>query len=255
MLALRSHDIELVSIARRGAGDEQFPIADAADPHRMASLIPEIEIADHADAPGIGCEHHERHAIDAVERHRMRAELVVEPLMGAFAKQIEIEIGQDGRKAIGIIEINDLVAEAGPQLVAFRTVRQRAGKQAGLVNARERRGFAVLADRLDIGGLRQERAHDVPVALGMQAEIVERVGMSALDDRIGLGGQFGHEASLVFETIFEASRSAERAATRVGEPVRIRSRRTPFRSGRSPAAVRRLAGSAGHSRGCVMVSR
>ena len=46
----------------------------------------------------------------------------------------------------------------------------------------------MLADRLDIGGLRQERAHDVLVALGVQAEIVEGIGMAALDDRIGLGG-------------------------------------------------------------------
>ena len=74
--------------------------------------VPEIEVADHADAPGVGREHHERDAIDAFERHRMRAELVVEAQMGAFAEQIKIEIGQDRRKAIGVFEIDDVVAEA-----------------------------------------------------------------------------------------------------------------------------------------------
>ena len=64
------------------------------------------------------------------------------------------------------------------------------------MNARQRRGFAMLVDRLDLRGLGQERAHHGLVALGMQAEIVERIGVAAFDDRIGLGGQFGHEASL-----------------------------------------------------------
>ena len=161
LLALRADDLEFVAIAGRGAGDEQLPIAVAAHPHRMPPRIPEIEIADHADAPRVGREHHERHAVDAVERHRMGAELVVKPLMGAFAEQIQIEVGQDRRKAVGILEIDDVVAEAGAQLVALRAVRQCAGEQAGIVDARQRRRFAVLADGLDIGGLRQERAHDV----------------------------------------------------------------------------------------------
>ena len=128
----------------------------------------------------------------------MRAELVVEPLVGAFAEQIEVEVGQDRRKAIGVVEIDHGVAEAGAQLVALRAVRQRAGEQPGVVNARELRGFAVLADRLDVRGLGQERAHHGLVALGMEAEIVKGIGVAAFDDRIGFGGQFGHEASSAF---------------------------------------------------------
>ena len=196
LLALRADDVEFVVIAGGGVGHEQLPIADAAHPHRMPPRIPEVEIADHADAPRVGREHHEGDAGNAVQRHRMRAELVVDALMGAFAEQIEIEVGQHRRKAIGIVEIDHGVAEAGAQLVALGAVRQRADEQAGVMNARERRRLAVLADRLDIGGLRQEGAHDVAVALGMQAEIMEGIGVAAFDDRIGLGGQFGHEASL-----------------------------------------------------------
>ena len=43
--------------------------------------------------------------------------------------------------------------------------------------------LAMLADRLDVGRLRQERTHDAPVTFGVQAEVVEGIGMTALDDR------------------------------------------------------------------------
>ena len=195
MLALRADDIEFIMIARGGMGHEQLPIADAAHPHRMPPRIPEIEIADDADPPRIGGEHHERHAVDAVERHRMRAKLVVNPLMGAFAQQIQIEVGQHGRKAVGVVEIDHGLAEAGAQLVALGAVRQRAGEQSGVMNARQRRRFAMLVDRIDLRRLRQERAHHGLVALGVKAEIMKGIGVAAFDNRVGLRGQFGHEAS------------------------------------------------------------
>ncbi len=100
-------------------GHKQFPIADAAHPHRMPPRIPEIEFADYADPPRVGSEHHECHAVNAIQRRRMRAELVVDPLMGAFAQKIQIEIGQHGRKAVGIVEIDHGLAEAGAQLVTL----------------------------------------------------------------------------------------------------------------------------------------
>ncbi len=198
LLALRPDDVELVVIAGGGTRHEQLPIAGAAHPHRVPARIPVVEIADHGDPPRIGREHHEGHAVDAVERHRMRAELVVEPLVGAFAKQMKIEIGQDRRKAIGVVEFDHGIAEAGPQLVAPGPVRQRAGEQAGIVNARKLRCLAMFADCLDVRCFGQERAHHVPAALGMKAEIAEGVGVAAFHDRIGLRGQFGHRASLVF---------------------------------------------------------
>ena len=92
MLALRADDIELIVVARPGAGHKQLPIADAAHAHRMSPRIPEIEIADHADPTRVGSQHHEGHSIDAVERHRMRAKLVVKLLMGTFAQQIKVEV-------------------------------------------------------------------------------------------------------------------------------------------------------------------
>ena len=66
----------------------------------------------------------------------MRAKLVVNSLMGAFAQQIQIEIAHDRRKAVGIIKVDHGLAEAGAQLVAPRAVRKRAGEQSGVMNAR-----------------------------------------------------------------------------------------------------------------------
>ena len=108
--------------------------------------------------------------------------------MGAFAEQVKVEVAQDRRKAVGVIEFDDVVAEARAQLIARWAVWQRAGEQAGFVDSLEFGPFAVLADRLDIGGLGQEGAHNVLAALAVQAEIVKGVGMLALDDRISLGG-------------------------------------------------------------------
>ncbi|GCC48612.1 hypothetical protein chiPu_0032951, partial [Chiloscyllium punctatum] len=110
----------------------------------------------------------------------MRTERVVNPLMRAFAEQIEIEIAQDRRKAVGVLQLDDVVAESGAELVARRAVRQGAREQAGIMDPRQRCGFAMLADRLDIGGIRQEGAHDVAIPLGVQAEIVERIGVATL---------------------------------------------------------------------------
>ncbi|MET3262896.1 hypothetical protein ABIF38_004402 [Bradyrhizobium japonicum] len=195
MLAVAPDDLELVVVADPCTRDEQFPVARAAHAHRMAPSVPEIEVADHADPARIRRQHHEADTVDTVERHRMRAERVVDALMRALAEQIEIEIAQDRRKPVGILQLDDVVAEAGAELVARRAVRQGTCEQAGVMDPRQRRRLAMLADRLDIAGIGQEGAHDVAVPLGVKPEIVEGVGVAALDDGIGLGGQFAHATS------------------------------------------------------------
>ena len=125
----------------------------------------------------------------------MRAELVVDPPVGAFAQQIKIEVAKHGREAVGVVEIDGVFAEAGAELVALGAVGQRAGKQAGIVNALERRRFAMLADRFDIRSFGDESAYHAVAALAVQAEITKRIGMLAFDDCRGLGGQLGDEAS------------------------------------------------------------
>src|SRR3954466_13589443 len=122
----------------------------------MPARIPKIEVADDADPPRIGSKYNESDPISPVERHRVRTELVVEPLMGAFAEQIEIEIAQHRREAVGVLEFDDVVAEAGAQLVSPGAVRQRASEQSRIVNPRQRSSLAVLAHGLAVGGFWQD---------------------------------------------------------------------------------------------------
>ena len=173
VLAVGADNIKFVMIAGLGVRNEQLPIADPAHAHWMAPCVPEIEIADHADPPRIGREHDEAHPGNAIQRHRMRAKLVVDSLMGAFAQKIEIEVAQNRRKAVGVVELDHGLAETGAQLVALGAVRKRAGKQACVMNARQRCRFAMFADRLDVRRLGQERAYYRLVALFVEAEIMK----------------------------------------------------------------------------------
>ena len=134
--AVRPDDLVFVFVARARRRHEDFPEAVAAHPHGMAAAIPEIEVADHADAPGVGGKHHEGDPGDSFEHQRMGAELVVEMQMRAFAEQIEIEIGQHRRKAVRVLDLDHLLAVTGAQVVARRAVGQRTGEQPGLVDAR-----------------------------------------------------------------------------------------------------------------------
>ncbi len=197
MLAMRTKNIELVVIADLGMRNEQLPIATAAHAHRMAPRVPEVEITDHADALGIGREHDEADTFGAVDRHRMRAELVVQPQVVAFAEQVKVVIAQDRQEAVGIVEIDDMIAEMRAQAVALQAAGQGTGEQAGIVDAPHRRDATAFADRLDARCFRQEGAdHGVVVAVGMLAEIAKRVGVPTFDDRKRLGRKLGHEDSL-----------------------------------------------------------
>ena len=56
--------------------------------------------------------------------------------MIAFAEQIEIELGQHRRKAVGILQLDLAVAEAGAQPVVLGIV-ERPREQTGRVDALE----------------------------------------------------------------------------------------------------------------------
>ena len=78
----------------------------------------------------------------------MGAELVVELEVRALAEQIKIEVGQDRRKAIGVLQLDLAVAEARAQPVVAVAGRDRPGEQAGLVDARQFADLARVVDHL-----------------------------------------------------------------------------------------------------------
>ena len=125
----------------------------------------------------------------------MGAKLFVKPLVGAFAEQIKVVVGQHRRKAIGVVEIDHGLAEAGAQLIRGRAVGKKSRKQAVVVNARQRRRLAMRRDRVHLVRFGKEGAHDRSAAFGVGAEILEGIGVSPFKDRIGFGGELGHAAS------------------------------------------------------------
>src|SRR5438876_8677099 len=103
----------------------------------MTPAIPKIEVADYAHPLRRRRKDGKRHAFNAVEHHGMRAEPLVEMYMRPFAKQIEIEIGQDRRKAIGILELDLAFAVARAQTVVAGAVDQPPHEEARSVGAFE----------------------------------------------------------------------------------------------------------------------
>src|SRR4051812_25077184 len=117
MLATWAGNIEFVVIAGLDVRYEQFPITGAAHAHWMAASVPKIEVADDADPLRVRRKHHESDAVDAIQGHGVRAEFVIEALVGAFTEEIKVEVAQHRRKTIGVVEIDDLVAKLRAQLI------------------------------------------------------------------------------------------------------------------------------------------
>ena len=76
----------------------------------MDAAVPAVEVADHADAIGVGRPHREVHADGRADGDAVRAELLERAVMGALAEQVEIEVGQDAAVAIGIVDLDDVAA-------------------------------------------------------------------------------------------------------------------------------------------------
>ena len=90
----------------------------------------------------------------------MRAELVVEMHMRPFAEQIEIEIGQDRREAVGIFELDLAFAVARTQAVVSRPIGQTALEQAGVMDALKIVFVTLFVDDGNPLGIRKEDAND-----------------------------------------------------------------------------------------------
>ena len=85
--------------------------------------------------------------------------------MRAFAEQMQIEIGQDRRKAVGVLELDLAVAEARAQPIVRVARGDRPGEQAGVVDARQFADVPGVVDHLDLGGVGQKHAHHRRVVL------------------------------------------------------------------------------------------
>ena len=88
--------------------------AGREQPHRVDAAVPAVEVADHADAIGVG-RPHARNATPVVVPtvDAVRAELLEGAEVRAFAEQMQIEVGEDAAVAIRIVDLDDVIAGEG----------------------------------------------------------------------------------------------------------------------------------------------
>ncbi len=201
-LAVRALDLKLVDLAAPQPRQEQLPdAAFDALAHRMAAAVPAIEGADHRDPLRVRRPDQEGGPLDALEGHRVGAELLVEAEVAALGHQVDVELAQDRREAVGIVDLDRARAGLQAQAIAKagRAVRQRQHEQAIGVHPGELAGgmAARRVDQPDPGGLGLEAAHD-QAAVGdlVHAELAERVAVVAAHQRLDRGRIDGGRSGL-----------------------------------------------------------
>ena len=104
---LRRSNLELVVLAVARAGDEDLPDAARLEPpHRVDAAVPRVEVADDADALGVGRPDAEMHAGGLADAHRVRAELVVDARVLALREQVGVVLGDDAAVAIRVVDLD-----------------------------------------------------------------------------------------------------------------------------------------------------
>src|SRR5216684_854217 len=108
-VSIRTNDFEFVNGAFGQFGKENFPDAGgAARAHGMDAAVPTIEVADDADAARAGRPDGKVDAANAFEGDEMRAEFLVGVVVATFAHEIQVELGEDARKSVGVVEFKRL---------------------------------------------------------------------------------------------------------------------------------------------------
>src|SRR6476620_1873009 len=125
----------------------------------------------------------------------MGAQLFVEMHMRPFAEQVEIEIRQDRRKTVRILDFDLPFAITRPHAVAAQSFRQTTLEQTGVVNASQIAFVPLLVDQEHSLCFREKNAYDGEVALEMRTEIAEWIGMATLENRIGFWCKQGHSTA------------------------------------------------------------
>ena len=172
-LARARDDLVLVAGALGHTRHEELPDAVAGvQAHGMAAAIPAVPVADHAHPLGVRRPHGEDDAVDLLQARRVRAELVVDAVVGALAEQMKIVAGQRRGEPVGVLDLPDVAAvidhpEAVPICHLFgHRHRPETGGMQGL--QRVRPTVPVLRDQEHLAGLGQEGADRhaaVPVAV------------------------------------------------------------------------------------------
>ncbi len=72
----------------------------------MAALVPIVEVAHHADHFGVGRPNREARAMHAFALDQVRAHGAIAFVLRAFAVNVEIEIGDQRREPVGVLDFH-----------------------------------------------------------------------------------------------------------------------------------------------------
>src|SRR5262249_27183148 len=100
-------NLELVALPFLDAGEEDLPHTRwSKTAHRMQPPVPTVEVADDADAIGVGRPHTEVDSIRFADPHQVRAELVINARVLALRKQVHVVFGDDTSVAIRVVDLD-----------------------------------------------------------------------------------------------------------------------------------------------------
>src|SRR5258708_30711581 len=104
--------------------------------------------------------------------------------MGPSAKQMEMELGQEGGEGVGILDLDLPFAVTRAQAIVARSIGQTTLEQTGIVDALKIAFVAMLVDDGNPFGIRKADANDRRGLFYMRAHIAERLGMATLSHGI-----------------------------------------------------------------------
>ena len=103
---VRPDDLELVERIGTEHGNEHFPDAGIhPHPHGIPPPVPIVERSDDADPAGIGSPDREMRAMDTLEFHLVRAELVEQPEMRSLADVVVVHRPEHRSEAVGVPDL------------------------------------------------------------------------------------------------------------------------------------------------------
>ena len=182
-------NLELVLLAVGKIGDEDFPDAGRHEqPHGVHASVPAVEVADQADAIGIGRPHREVHADGRADSETVGAELLEDPKVPALAEQVEIEIAEHTSVPVRIVNLDHVIAGKRETKAVIEGARIGGhARRRGLDHRLEETGRPARGHRhqlarrgqpeLDRAGGGMERPHDDAPLVGVGPENGERIAV------------------------------------------------------------------------------
>ena len=197
-VAAGRQQLELVALAHADARDEHFPDAGlVAQPHRMATAIPQVEVAHHRHPLRGRRPHCKTGAGNAGYGHRLGAQAAAQTVMHAARQQAEFMVAQQQAERVRVFGlVNGFIAfvigppDAQPVSLACAHARRRPGEHAALVHAGQvAQHAAAQSDRLHPVRARLPGADLQLASDHVRPEQAERVLRAAVGQRVDqMGG-------------------------------------------------------------------